>query len=212
MTSITVAGKGVERGAAERASVVVRTRSRGDAPEPAMRAVSEAHGRVCDDARAFVASGEAERWHADRVWVSHHEEWVGDDKRRRLVFEAAASVHVTFVDVEALGRWIGSIGTDPVHEVGGIEWSLSDETRERLESSARAMAVADARRRASDLATAAGLGQPRIVEIREAGTLPPARQEAQPMFARAAAAPAPSIDLEAGEIEVASSITVHLEA
>lgn len=215
MTSITVAGHGRERATAERATVTVRSRATADDPETAMRQVAEAHGGLSADARGFVTSGAAERWQADRVWVGHSEEWVGDGKRRRIVFEAAASVTVIFIDVEALGAWIGAVGTKPVHEVGAIRWSLSDDTRAALETSARALAIRDATAKAGDFASAAGLGEPSIAEIREAGTLPSAAPAAPTaMFARGAgaAASAPVVEMEAGELEVTSSVTVRFEA
>ncbi|GAA2174701.1 hypothetical protein GCM10009846_21660 [Agrococcus versicolor] len=214
MTHITVSGIGVERAPAERATVVVQTQHRAKHPEEAIRVVSEAHAAIAADARAFVDGGQAERWHADRVVVSHHEQWIGDGKRRELVFDAAASVHVTFGDFEALGAWIGSVATRPVHQVGGIQWSLADETTHALGSRARAEAIADAQRKAADFAAAAGLSQPRIASIREAGLDDAPRFPPQPkaMGMRAAAAADTSIELQGSDIEVTSEVRVDFEA
>lgn len=215
MTQIIVSGTGVQRAPAERASVVVSTQHRAAHPEDAIRVVADAHAAIAAQARAFVEGGEAERWHADRVWVSHHEQWVGDGKRRDVVFDAAASVHVTFVDFEALGAWIGSVATNPVHQVGGISWSLSDETRHALGSAARAEAIADARRKAADFASAAGLPSPRIASIHEGGVpdAPLFKPQAMAMGMRAgSAASEPSIDLQGSEIEVTSEVRVELQA
>ena len=213
MTQITVSGLGVERAPAERATVVVQTNARASHPEEAIRVAAEAHRAIAEQARAFVEGGQAERWHADRVWVSHQEQWVGDGKRRDLVFDAAASVHVTFVDFEALGTWIGSVATRPVHQVGGIQWSLSDETRHALGAKARAEAIADAQRKAADFAAAAGLSSPRVASIREGGADEPVRFKA-PMGAtmRAAAVADTSIALEGSDIEVTSEVTVDFQA
>lgn len=215
MTSITVVGKGLERAAAERASVVVRSRWDAPTPEEAMRVVAAEHRAVAEDARGFVAAGHAERWHADRVWVSHRQEWVGEGKKSRLVFQAAAGVHITFVDFEALGAWMGEVGQKPVHEIGGIVWSLSDDTDRKLGSLARAGAVADATRRAADFAGAAGLGTPRLLSISEEGAAlrpSPAAPAAFAMRSGAVADAAPSVELQAGDIEVHSKITVEFEA
>lgn len=214
MTQITVSGLGVERAPAERATVVVQTHATAAHPEEAIRVVSEAHAAIAEQARAFVDGGQAERWHADRVWVSHREQWVGDGKRRDLVFDAAASVHVRFVDFEALGTWIGAVATRPVHQVGGIQWSLSDVTDHALGAKARAEAIADAQRKAVDFASAAGLSSPRIASIREGGADEPDRLRAQPMAAmmRGAGAADTSIALEASEIEVTSEVRVDFEA
>lgn len=214
MTQITVSGFGVERAPAERATVVVQTHARASHPEEAIRVVAEAHATIAAQARAFVDGGQAERWHADSVRVSHHDQWVGDGKRRDLVFDAAASVHVTFVDVEALGSWIGEVATQPVHEVGGIRWSLSDATQHALGSRARAEAIADAQRKAADFASAAGLSAPRIASIREGGADEPARFDVQPMAMgmRAGAAEDTSIALEGSDIEVTSEVRVEFQA
>lgn len=214
MTQITVSGLGVERAPAERATVVVQTQHRAAHPEEAIRVAAQAHATIAAQARAFVEGGQAERWHADRVWVSHHEQWVGDGKRRDLVFDAAASVHVTFVDFEALGTWIGAVATQPVHQVGGIQWSLSDATRHALGSRARAEAIADAQRKAVDFASAAGLSTPRIASIREGGAEEPVRFKAQPMAAtmRGSAVADTSIALEGSDIEVTSEVQVDFQA
>lgn len=214
MTQITVSGLGVERAPAERATVVVQTQHRAAHPEEAIRVVSEAHAAIAAQARAFVDGGQAERWHADRVWVSHQEQWVGDGKRRDLVFDAAASVHVTFVDFEALGTWIGAVATRPVHQVGGIQWSLSDATSHELGSKARAEAIADAQRKAVDFASAAGLSSPRVASIREGAADEPMQFKAQPMgsMMRGSAAADTSIALEGSDIEVTSEVRVDFQA
>ncbi|MFC7432799.1 MULTISPECIES: SIMPL domain-containing protein [unclassified Agrococcus] len=215
MTQIIVSGTGIQRAPAERASVVVSTQHRAAHPEEAIRVVAEAHATIAAQARGFVEGGQAERWHADRVWVSHHEQWVGDGKRRDLVFDAAASVHVTFVDFEALGTWIGAVATMPVHQVGGIQWSLSDATEHELGSTARADAIADAQRKAADFAAAAGLATPRIASIQEAGLAEAPTFKARPMatgMRAGAAAPEPSLDLQGSDIEVTSEVRVELEA
>ena len=210
-----MSGTGVERAPAERATVVVQTQHRAKHPEDAIRTVSESHAAIAAQARAFVDAGQAERWHADRVFVSHHEQWIGDGQRREVVFDAAASVHITFLDFEALGAWIGSIATKPVHQVGGIQWSLADETTHALGSKARAEAIADAQRKAADFAAAAGLSTPRIASIREGGLDDGPTFRAQPMamgMRAGAAAADTSIALQGSDIEVTSEVRVDFEA
>lgn len=215
MVEILVRGEAVERAAAERASVTVESRWHADAPEQALARVTEAHGRVVDAARAFAASGAVESWHADRVWVSHHREWVGEGQPQRLVFTASAAVTATFVDVDALGAWIGELGSSQVLEVGGIAWSLAETTQRRLGGHARARAVEDAVARAADYARAAGLSTPVITSIRE-----PAADDGAPRLLAAkgrgvelmAAADAGAIELSAGELEVCAIVEVGFTA
>lgn len=211
MVEITVCGEAVERASAERATVTVQSRWSADTAEEALRVVSRAHAGVVDDARTHEEAGRAESWRADRVWLSHHHEWVGDDKARRLVHTANATVTITFTDFEALGTWIGQLGVEDAHEVGQIAWSLSEQTERERGRAARSRAVADALERAGDYAAAAGLGTPAVSAIREPGTTPP---QPMPHAARMAAytvggAPESlAVELEAGEIEVHAEVEV----
>lgn len=215
MVEILVRGEAVERAAAERASVTVQSRWQADAPEQAMALVAEAHGRIAARARGFADSGAVESWHADRVLVSHHREWVGEGQPQRLVFTASAAVTATFVDVDALGAWIGELGTEQVHEVGGIAWSLAETTERELAGRARARAIADAVARAADYASAARLAAPAITSIRE----PDAERAQRPPMAKgrsvelmAATDAGGAIELSAGELEVRAVVEVGFAA
>ncbi|UOW00145.1 SIMPL domain-containing protein [Agrococcus sp. SCSIO52902] len=217
MVEILVTGEAVERAAAERATVTVQSRWQADAPEAAMTLVAKAHSRVSAEARAFAESGAVDTWHADRVWVSHHREWVGEGQPQRLVFTASASVTATFVDVEALGTWIGELGAEQVHEVGGIAWSLAEGTERELASRARSRAIADAVARAADYAEAAGLGAPVVRSIREPGVEPPRpllakRQRGVESMVLGAADAGGAVELAAGDIEVQALVEVGFSA
>jgi uncharacterized protein len=215
MVAITVCGTALERASAERATVTVQSRWSAPSPEAAMRAVTEAHERLVTDAKAHAAAGAAESWHADRVWISHHQEWVGEGQPRSSVYTAAASVTVRFQDFEALGAWIGRIGVHQTHEVGGIEWALSEETHRALARAARTRAITDAVERAGDYAAAAGLGAPVVDGIREPGTAqpgPPLPAGRMAALAMASAEAAPAVSVEAGEIEVHAAVEVRFVA
>lgn len=214
MVEITVCGQALERASAERATVTVRSRWSAPSPEAAMRAVAEAHERLIRDAQGHETSGAAESWHADRVWISHHEEWVGEGEPRRSVYTAAASVTVRFTDFEVLGTWLGSVGLHQTHEVGGIEWSLSEATERERSRAARTRAIADAVERAADYAAAAGLATPVVDGIQEPGTTAPpqprsAKARMETMAFAASADAAPAVSLEAGEIEVRAAVEVR---
>jgi len=214
MVEILVRGEAVERAAAERATVTVQSRWQADAPDEAMGRVATGHARVAAEAKAFAASGAVESWHADRVWVSHHREWVGEGQPQRLVFTASASVTATFVDVEALGAWIGDLGVEQLHEVGGIAWSLAEGTERELAGRARSRAIADAVARSADYAAAAGLGAPAITSIREPeATAPrPPMAKARGIELMAASDSGGAIELAAGELEVRAAVEVGFAA
>ncbi|WP_413316279.1 SIMPL domain-containing protein [Agrococcus sp. 1P02AA] len=216
MVDITVRGTAIERASAELATVTVRARASAASPEAAMRTVADAHERLVADARGHVQAGAAASWHADRAWISHHEEWVGEGEPRRSVFTAAAAVTVRFTDFEALGAWIGAVGMHEAHEVGGIEWSLTDATERERSRLARTRAIADAVERAADYASAAGLATPVVDAIQEPGTisppLPMAKGAPRMAMLSAEADAAPTVSLEAGEIEVGATVEVRFVA
>ncbi len=216
MVEIMVRGEAVERAAAERASVTVQSRWQADAPDEAMSLVAKAHARVAAEARAFAESGAVESWHADRVWVAHHREWVGEGQPQRLVFTASAAVTATFVDVDALGAWIGDLGAEQVHEVSGIEWSLADATERELAGRARARAIEDAVARATDYAAAASLASPVITSIREPATGDggprPLMAKGRGIEVMAVSDAGGAIELSAGELEVRAAVEVGFTA
>jgi uncharacterized protein len=212
MVEITVCGSALERASAERATVTVQSRWSAATPEAAMHAVAEAHERLVSDAKAHEAAGAAESWHADRVWISHHEEWVGEGQPRRSVYTAAAAVTVRFQDFDELGTWIGRVGLHQTHEVGGIQWSLSEETERERAKAARTRAIADAVERAGDYAAAAGLGTPLIEAIQEPGTMapaPPSPKARMATMAMESADGGAAISFEAGELEVRAAVEVR---
>ncbi|WP_347754027.1 SIMPL domain-containing protein [Agrococcus sp. ProA11] len=216
MVEITVCGEAVERASAERATVTVHSRWGASSAEAAMRVVADAHERLVAEATSHVDAGAAESWQADRVGISHSQEWVGEGEPRRSVYTASASVTVRFIDFEALGMWIGRVGMHDVHEVGGIQWSLSEQTERDRARAARTRAVADAVERAADYAAAAALGAPVVDSIQEPGTTPPVplargvRMEAMALAGAPGAAPA--ISFEAGVIEVHAAVEVRFVA
>ncbi len=214
VVEILVRGEAVERAAAERATVTVQSRWQADAPDEAMAQVAAAHGRIAAEVEAFAASRAVESWHADRVWISHHREWVGEGQPQRLVFTASASVTATFVDLPALGAWLGDLGAQQEHEVGGIHWSLAEQTARDLATRARAGAIADAVARAADYAGAARLGAPVITSIREPGTTAPRPPSgaARGIELMAASDAGAGIELSAGELEVRAAVDVAFAA
>lgn len=216
MVEITVRGRAIERASAELASVTVQSRWTAPSADEAMRAVTDAHGRLVEDAKRHEAAGALESWHADRVWISHQQEWVGEGEPRRLTYTAAAAVTLRFTDFEVLGTWLGEVGVQETHEVGGIGWSLTEETERELARTARTRAIADAAERAADYAAAAGLATPVVDGIQEPGTTPPAPRAAkarmETMAFAAAGDAAPAVELEAGEIEVRAAVEVRFVA
>ena len=116
MVDITVQGAAVRRAVAERARIEIRSRCTEDAPGAAMQRATEAHARAVAEVRSLETAGAVDTWSADRAWVQHHEEWVGEGRRPRLRFTATATVTARFRD---LGRE-GARETEHLGE-GGVD-------------------------------------------------------------------------------------------
>ena len=213
MVDITVQGAAVRRAVAERARIEIRSRCTEDAPGAAMQRATEAHARAVAEVRSLETAGAVDTWSADRAWVQHHEEWVGEGRRPRLRFTASATVTARFRDLDAMGALIGALGSREEHELGAAEWSLTDETVRALARDARAAAVADALERARDYATAAGLDEPRLESLREPGASPaPVQPHARAMATMAMPAAEASVELSPGQLEVRAAVDATFSA
>jgi uncharacterized protein YggE len=85
---------------------------------------------------------------------------------------ASAMLKVKFRDFRALAGFADTWGGVDGVTLGGVEWTLTEGEQKRVEQEVLAGAVAQARERAQVLATAAGGGPVRCVEIADPGMLP----------------------------------------
>ncbi|MGJ5591731.1 SIMPL domain-containing protein, partial [Micrococcus lylae] len=121
-----------------------------------------------------------------------HMEHDHDEHGRPTVLRHRVSVAVTavFTDASVLGERVSEWALRPPLEIGWVDWQLTDATHRELEESALTEAVADARRRAQVMATAAGASEVRGLEVADPGLLSggEAAQDSGVRFARAYAA------------------------
>ncbi|MBK8446068.1 MAG: SIMPL domain-containing protein [Micropruina sp.] len=109
-------------------------------------------------------------------------------KQQPPLFRASAQVWADFTDFAALADVAAQFGGVEGVQLDWVEWRLTDETRQRLETLCLARAVDKARDRATVMAQAAGAGEVSFAQLSDPGLLgePPSVRRA---FAAAEAAP-----------------------
>jgi uncharacterized protein YggE len=127
----------------------------------------------------------------------------GDNGQHVVGYVAGNQVAATIREIDRVGQILDTVVRQVGDEVrfGGVSFAINDPTD--LANSARAVAVADARRKATQLAELAGAGLGDVVAIHEGGgPMPPA-----PKFARQMAMDS-AVPIEVGTQSVAVDVTV----
>jgi hypothetical protein len=128
----------------------------------------------------------------------------------RVRYRAAQSFEVTVDDAEAVGTVIDTAVRNGATEVGGVEFTLSAERRDRLDRTARRRAMASARDKADQLADAANLtvvGVRTVRTVDERGPRPVVEAAATPT----ATAGGADTDIESGPVTVTVRVEVVYE-
>lgn len=169
MATISVSGAAHRLLTPERGTARIAVRFEGASREEVAGPAAALHARLVADARRFVREEAASEWSADQVWVSTSERYRGERKEPVRVTVGTASVRVTFVDLQALSRWLGELAEVEGAEVHGVEWSISDQHRRAVEGEMRTEAVLDALERARAYAAALGLDTVELLGVYEPG-------------------------------------------
>lgn len=123
-----------------------------------------------------------------------------------------ATLEVKFTDFAKLETAIDSAVSLGANQVGGVTFTLSDETRLKAEDQARSEAVAKAKAKAESLSRAAGVKLGRIINVYESTNQPPV-----PLYRSLEAsldsdiAVAEPTQIEPGSTEVTLSVTLSYE-
>ena len=118
-----------------------------------------------------AAHGPVIRWSAERARVWSQRPWNAQGRQLPAVFHAQLQVSATFVDTEALARWVEHVATTDGVNVDGITWGLSEAREKAALVEVRRGAVADALERAQAFAAALGLGNLAPVALADPGML-----------------------------------------
>ncbi|GAB6857303.1 SIMPL domain-containing protein [Microbacterium xylanilyticum] len=159
--------------------------------------------------------GAVESWSSRRLAVRSERPWSNDGTRLDLVHHASVDFRATFLDFADLSSWVADVSAEEGVCVDGTQWTLTPETRTRVEQEVAAEAVRVAVQRASAYAAALGLDSVEPIEIADAGLISDfSATDAAPKAMRAfGAAPAPSgLDLHGDDITVSATVEARFVA
>lgn len=126
-------------------------------------------------------------------------------------YTVSQNVTVKIRDLDKIGDAIGKAGDLGANQVGGIQFTIDDPTS--LQDDARGKAIADARKKAEQLASQLGLTIVKVVTFSEnqGGYQPPYPVMYDKAMGGVAAEAAPSPRIESGSLDVSSSVSVTFE-
>ena len=114
-------------------------------------------------------------------------------------FEASNVVSLRLRDIAALGEVLDALVADGANRLDGVSFGLQDP--EASMDEARRLAVADARRKATLFAEAAGVALGKVIDLTETGMATP-----RPQMMEMAAMRADSVPVAAGEVGITASV------
>jgi uncharacterized protein YggE len=125
-------------------------------------------------------------------------------KQTGVIYVVNNVVYVTIRDLSKLGDLLDSTVSSGANNINSIEFDVADKTGALTQ--ARQAAVAEARKQADELtkATNVGLGAVQSISYNDT-TAPITIQYAK---AAVAAAPAPSVPVQAGSMEISTTVTI----
>jgi uncharacterized protein YggE len=99
-------------------------------------------------------------------------EYVYTSSMSKSVFRVTTSFEITFRDFALLATWDSTLCNTPNTKVAGIQWTLTDATRQQLETEGRKTCAQRAMHKARDFAEGVGLERDtvRAVELSDKGT------------------------------------------
>ncbi|WP_395242792.1 SIMPL domain-containing protein [Agromyces sp. MMS24-K17] len=170
---ITVVGTSEIHHPAERATLRLSVAAQGPQRQAAFEPASRVHGRLVDALRAMAAAEPAPItwWASGQLRTSTHRPWNKDGKVLPPVFTTATDLQAKFQDFSALADWAGELAVADLVSIRGIEWALTERTRDEVRTRVQRDAVESARRKAEAYAASLGLGRVVPLAIADPGLL-----------------------------------------
>lgn len=203
LPQITATGEGRVDAAPDLATLSIGMTTQGKTAAEAMEANSAALAAVLANLRAAGIEGrdlQTSGLSLNPVWSNYS----GTEAPRITGFQAMNMLTVRVRALDRLGAVLDAAVKDGANTLNGLSFGVDNPAP--LLDEARARAVADARRRAEVLASAAGVRLGRILSISEGGGGAPVPQYR--MEASVAAAPVP---VEQGEVTLAAQVAIVWE-
>lgn len=224
-TVITVQGRHVARHPAERAVVRLGVSFDGSARDAVFAQANAAAEALRDGIQSLhnATAGPVVTWSSDSVQVWGDRPWNQDGKQLPLVFHARIGFTAEFDDFDALSRFLEQQAAADGVAISWVEWKLTDGRKDVATTEVRALAVADATRKAETYAHAVGLTTVRPVAIADPGMLGDQVGASGGGFEFTAAAPrmmkasmdaggGPELSLKPEEIEIAVVVDARFTA
>jgi uncharacterized protein YggE len=212
-TVITVQGTFDSFHPAERATVTVTVGFEGPERAPVVSGTTQGTTALVSGiaGRHDPAHGPVTWYATDRIQVWANRPFNNKGEQLPLVHHARTTTRVKFRDFDDLARWVERAATHRGVQVNGIEWALTEGTKQAAVADVRTRAVDEARRKAQTYAEALGLGDLRCVAIADPGMLGDHSSGSgggQAMYARGSAAEVGGAGLAFTPEDIAVSATV----
>jgi uncharacterized protein YggE len=170
---ITVVGKSEVHHPAERGTVTLGVSFEGPETAASFEPAARVHTAIADELRELAAQHPAPItwWSSGTLQTWSRRPWNAEGKILPPVFTTATTIEAKFADFAALAAWASRVALVGGVTVQGIEWALTEQTRDELRARVRREAVASAVHKAEDYAKSLGLGGVSPVAIADPGML-----------------------------------------
>ena len=202
---VVTSGEAIVKRVPDRAWVLITAESRARGPREAQKLNVDATSAILQKLKGAGLAGDALQ---TRGYDLQPEYDYANGKQTLRAYLARNSVEVRVDDLPRVGEILDLAVTAGATSVGGVRFDLKD--KDGAEREALKLAVEDARRRADAAASGAGLKVERVLRIEESRVTinPPPRPMVMSMRAEGAQAQAGQPPIEAGEIELRSTVTL----
>ncbi len=131
------------------------------------------------------------------------------DYQNNNLYVAEVNLLVKLHKFDQLDQAIDIATKDGANQIGGLYFTLDDATQEKLEADARKIAIANAKKKAAEIAKESGITLGRIINVSEGSGFSP-----RPMYAvaeKAMGVPADTTQIQPGSSEITISVTLSFE-
>jgi uncharacterized protein YggE len=212
-TVISVRGEAYVEVQPERATVKVIVELDGPDRASVQHRASQARERCLTMVRTLhdPGTGPITEWSASSLQVWSTRPWNAEGTQLPLVFHSRSTVDATFSDLDAVGAWTDTLAATDGITIAGIDWSITDLTRQELEARCSRDAVANAVTKATIYASALGLGDVGPTEITEPAVLHAGGPEYGVMAKMAMASPG-STEFAPEPVRITVQVNARFEA
>ena len=170
---ITVVGKSEIHHPAERGTVTLAVQFEGPDTSASFEPAAGVHHALTAELRALAEQRPAPVtwWSSGSLQTWSRRPWNQEGKILPPVFTTATTIEAKFSDFAALAEWASRVALQNGVTVRGIEWALTEKTRDELRARVRREAVASAVQKAADYAASLGLGDVSPIAIADPGML-----------------------------------------